>query len=496
MTVQNLGPVKKAAIRIAPLTVLIGPGNTGKSYTAAAVHSLVRAVGRERRFLESSGTASFNAQQGPASLRTLDACKKSVDKGLGAMIDDLNASGTARMPPRMSNAIARHCLTSVLADGLTSEISRNIPPGPQGLVRLGCKSMQIDVVNGSHASALRWGKAASVSIRDVSPIVQTLVEVEGAGADHLLAEMPRDPADPIVYKMSNWMANNHLRRHLPQVCYVPITRKIFSGMPETSHYLPASRSEILYTYRTVSARAIRSLLGTAGENSRARPMPGTITDLVVSLVEMTGEKGALFALGAEMEQSILRGRIGMRKASQIAAPEIMFRYKGSIVPIQSASSSVSELAPLILYLKHAAQPSELLVIEEPEAHLHPASQALLAKFIVRMVRAGLYVFVTTHSEILLEEFSKCLEAGPLSDDSKRSIFGDPLAYLLPGEVAPYSFSTDDRGWSTAREIQHSGDDGIDEGEFIKVYEALHDEAVKMEDIKSSIIGDGWDDSEA
>lgn len=493
MTLRNLGPVREAAIRIAPLTVFIGPGNTGKSYAATAVHSLIRAVGREKRFLSAGTTAGFNARPGPASMRTLAACKKSIDGGLGAVLDAFNADKSASMPARMSDTIARHCLTSMLTDGLTSEIARNMPSGPQGLVRFGCKSMQIGIANGSHASVLRWGKTTGVSIRGISPIVQTLVEDEGAGSDHLLAQMPQDPADPIVYKMSNWMADNQLRRHLPRACYVPIMRKIFFGMPEASHYLPASRSGILNAYRTVLDGAIRSLSGAAGEISHTRSMPGTIVDFMADLVKMTGKKGALFDLGAEMERSILRGRIDLRKASEIAAPEIIFRYKGRDVPFQSASSSVSELAPLILYLKHAVQPSDLVVIEEPEAHLHPASQAILAKLMVKMVRAGLYVLTTTHSEILLEEFSKCLEAGQLSDDSKRTIFGDPLVYLLPGEVAPYSFSMDRRGWSTAREIQHSGDDGIDEGEFIKVYEALHDEAAKMEDIKSSIIGDGWDD---
>lgn len=496
MTLRNLGPVREAAIRIAPLTVFIGPGNTGKSYAATAVHSLIRAVGREKRLLSAGTAAGFDARPGPASIRTLAACKKSIDAGLGAVLDAFNADKSASVPARMSDAIARHCLTSILADGLTSEITRNMPSGPQGLVRFGCKSMQIDVANGSHASVLKWGKTTDVSIRAISPIVQTLVEDEGAGVDPLLARMPRDPEDPIEYTMSNWMANNQLRRHLPQVCYVPITRKIFSGMAEASYYLPASRSGILNAYRTVLDGAIRSLSGAAGDHTGTGSMPGTTVDFLADLVKMTEEKGALFALGEEMEQSILRGRIGMRKASKIAAPEIVFKYRGSSVPIQSASSSVSELAPLILYLKHAVQPSDLLVIEEPEAHLHPASQALLAKFIVRMVRAGLYVLATTHSEILLEEFSKCLEAGQLSDDSKRTIFGDPLAYLLPGEVAPYSFSMDDRGWSTAREIQHSGDDGIDEGEFIRVHEELHDEAARMEDIKSSIIGDAWDDSKA
>lgn len=227
MTLRNLGPVREAAIRIAPLTVFIGPGNTGKSYAATAVHSLIRAVGRETRFLSARMTAGFNAGPGPASMRTLDACKKSIDGGLGAVLDAFNADKSACMPVRMSDTIARHCLTSMLTDGLTSEITRNMPSGPQGLVRFGCKSMQIGVANGSHASVLRWGKTTGVSIRGISPIVQTLVEDEGAGADHLLARMPRDPGGPIEYTMSNWMANNQLRRHLLQACYVPIMRKIF-----------------------------------------------------------------------------------------------------------------------------------------------------------------------------------------------------------------------------------------------------------------------------
>ena len=373
-------------------------------------------------------------------------------------------------------------------------MARNIPTGPPGLVRFGCKSLQIAISNGAQASMLRWTAAPapqpSVAIRDVSPIDMMLVEDEGDGADHLLGQMPRDPADPIVYKTSSWMANNRLRRHLPQVCYAPIARRIFSGVPDASHYLPASRSGILNAHKAASGGAIRSLSSASGGGSRARLVPGTVADFMADLVEMTGGKGALFDLGSEMEVSLLRGRIDLRVATKIPAPEITFRYRGRDVPSQSASSSVSELAPLILYLKHAVQPSELLVIEEPEAHLHPASQALLAKFIVRMIRAGLHVLATTHSETMLEEFSKCLEAGRLLDSSRGDILGDPMAYLRQGEIAPYAFAVDGKGWSTAREMPHSEDNGIDEDEFIRVQEALHDEAVKIEGAKEAAERDG------
>ena len=485
ITVQNLGPIREAALRIAPLTVLVGPGNTGKSYAATAVHSLVRAVNREKRL--ATAAPDLNVRYGPASRRTLAACKKSIDGGLGAVLDALDAGGSARMPPRMSGAIARHCLTRILADGLTLEMARNMPAAPQGLARFGCRSLQIGVSNGAHASVLRWGASAppSAVIREMSPIAQTLVEDEGEGGGRLLGVMPRAPGDPIVYRMSSWMAHNRLRRQLPQACYAPIARKIFPGMPDASHYLPASRAGVLNAYGAASAGAIRPPPGASGGGPRARSVPGTVADFAADLVEMTGGKGALFGLGAEMEESLLRGRIGLRKAPKTAAPEITFRYRGRDVPLRSASSSVSELAPLILCLKHAARPSELLVIEEPEAHLHPASQAMLAKFIVRMVRAGLHVLVTTHSEILLEEFGKCLEAGGLSDSSRSGILGDSMAYLRQGEIAPYAFAMDGRGWGTARELPHSEDDGIDEDEFVRIQEALHDEAVKIEGARAA-----------
>ena len=40
------------------------------------------------------------------------------------------------------------------------------------------------------------------------------------------------------------------------------------------------------------------------------------------------------------------------------------------LPLMQASSMVSELAPVVLYLRHVVRRGDLLIIEEPESHLH------------------------------------------------------------------------------------------------------------------------------
>ena len=48
-------------------------------------------------------------------------------------------------------------------------------------------------------------------------------------------------------------------------------------------------------------------------------------------------------------------------------------------PFNRTSSMVSELAPFILFLKHIVGPEDLVILEEPESHLHPAIQSQMAQ---------------------------------------------------------------------------------------------------------------------
>ncbi len=75
------------------------------------------------------------------------------------------------------------------------------------------------------------------------------------------------------------------------------------------------------------------------------------------------------------------------------------------VPLHLASSSARGLSDLYFFLRHVAKPNHLLIIDEPESHLDTANQIRLARLLARLVRAGLKVLVTTHSDYLIKEIN-------------------------------------------------------------------------------------------
>ena len=47
LTVTNFGPIAEAKVELRPLTVFVGPSNTGKSYMAALIYALHRLFWRQ-----------------------------------------------------------------------------------------------------------------------------------------------------------------------------------------------------------------------------------------------------------------------------------------------------------------------------------------------------------------------------------------------------------------------------------------------------------------
>jgi predicted ATPase len=70
-----------------------------------------------------------------------------------------------------------------------------------------------------------------------------------------------------------------------------------------------------------------------------------------------------------------------------------------------SSSAIRALLDINFYLKCAAEKGDILVIDEPELNLHPTNQRAFARLIARLVNCGIKVFVTTHSDYIIQELN-------------------------------------------------------------------------------------------
>jgi predicted ATPase len=148
---------------------------------------------------------------------------------------------------------------------------------------------------------------------------------------------------------------------------------------------------------------------------------------------------------------------------------------------------VAELAPLDILLRRRLRPGDFLIIDEPEAHLHPENQRRIARVIVRLVRVGVRVVCTTHSSTFLHQISNHLLASAASADARMSLGFDKNDVIVSDEVGVYLFGKSKAG-TRVRSVPIEPGFGISEDEFVRVAEEIGDESYTLASAVGAAIG--------
>ena len=229
-------------------------------------------------------------------------------------------------------------------------------------------------------------------------------------------------------------------------------------------------------HKAISAGLVRSAPSAGLRKLEIPSLSGVVADFIQNLLTLPSQKKHMADIAVDMESKLVGGKISATYGPDKFVSNIKY---GKDLTLQAASSAVSELAPLILYVKHVLSAGNVLILEEPETHLHPANQRLLAMFLARLVRRGLNIIVTTHSPFVLEQLSHLVQASALSPDMRAKDIGSKDVYLRTEEVATYVFKHGPQG-SGISPILTSERDGISQEEFIKVDDAMYDELMDIE----------------
>ena len=84
---------------------------------------------------------------------------------------------------------------------------------------------------------------------------------------------------------------------------------------------------------------------------------------------------------------------------------------------------VSQILPIIV-LCLVSKPGELILLEQPELHLHPALQQKLADFFLEVTRSGRQIIVETHSEYLVTRLRLRTVQDPETSKQYQIVFAE------------------------------------------------------------------------
>ena len=455
LRVSNLGPIAEAKIDLRPLTVFVGPSNTGKSYLAILIYALHRffsdSFGRQRFGPMSRGFPSFYREHG----KWVEGLSDDDVRKLLAWIDTerKNPADDSRVQLPDFVALWVQLVLRSLEDfsSISEEMGRSFGIEDAGqLIRHGSRSGAQVVLRRHLAGTSDRFIPFEYELTLKSTKSESVVSIPDARPLYL--ERDNFPYDSFASETRDALksGNDNDKREITIEFIRSIVSSTVGPLRSAAHYLPADRTGVMHAHRVVVASLIqRASRGGLRRDTTLPALSGVLADFLEQLVALGGlpgrrRRGRGENLAERLEKYILKGAI-RKDNSATGYPIFSYRPAGwkQDLPLMNSSSMVSELAPVVLYLRHVVQPGDVLIIEEPESHLHPAMQVEFIRQLAAIVRSGVRVMLTTHSEWVLDELANLVHLSELPKAQRKGIAGADFA-LSRDEVGAWRFEPKQR----------------------------------------------------
>jgi predicted ATPase len=480
LTAKDFGPINHCEITLRPLTLFIGPNNSGKSYLATLIHSLFEAI---------APTAAQNNPRGgffPSvnfNIRAL--LNKFPDQR--KLLGELETKQEIELSPELVDSILSELFATIYEKRLTDELMRSFACRLRDLVKIGTSAFSLGIRFASYeATVAPKGSRLRTTEYSRQGVRVRVRYAPSADARHIDVHRDADANLLTVSLGRGWFERGGGPKGAQPFFVLDLVAdflalEILRPVTRPCYYLPAARSGILQAHKALAASIVRKSPYAGIEALEIPKMSGVVSDFISSVITLPNERGPFYTLALQLEKDLIRGQILARTSEKQAYPEITYRFRNTEIPLSRSSSTVSELAPLLLYLKYGISPRGVLIIEEPEAHLHPENQRVLARYLVRLIRRNVTILLTTHSEYLLNQLNAFLLLSKLAPEKRQQVAPyESEDFVRTDELAVYVFKNDQTtGGSAVTEVKVSEDDGIPDQEFLRIHEALYSEAVKL-----------------
>jgi len=141
-------------------------------------------------------------------------------------------------------------------------------------------------------------------------------------------------------------------------------------------------------------------------------LPSTKMSLLINLASINQIESSEIYQNIE---EVIKGRVYYDDTNK----DILFIKKGLKEPLlmDSTSSGIKMFGFFqILLLNESIQNGTILILDEPEVHLHPKWQLKMAEIIVELVKKGVYIVVNSHSPYMIEALQRYSELSKVNSD--------------------------------------------------------------------------------
>lgn len=356
--IKNIGKLGDANIRIGDLTVFAGPNNTGKSFVSKLLYSLFNAINIDpvKDYIDNL------MKPVRILLRKLIQRIQIADDSISLLFGEMNEEFK-----KLENLIKEYS-----AD-VHEDLDKII------LIELSLENLT------NMEKIMRWKIEQNLiqnfqvpKLSDLQDVESTSseVEIEDFGTFKIINEEP--------------LFSINLAQTYANLIYLesPFYWKLKNALENIRDYPSFRRLD---------------------DRERLIGVPEYFYDLARALkFQYTGDMAFSNVYERLISKDVIGGKIGFSETG-----DLLFREKGRQFPMSLTATGVANLGILALLIERkVVDKGTFLFIDEPEAHLHPAWQVIMAEALFNIAKQGAKVVIATHSPDILQTLKALVKKNP------------------------------------------------------------------------------------
>ncbi len=401
ISMSNLGPIKEAEIELRPLTIFIGPNNTGKTwaaYSVAAAFELIENFLKERPKTDVLGYYE-------EFLRNLKKKENHFEIDVKNILEKMN------FEEYISKSITSYFSKYMLIDSKSMKNTRYNIEGLNSKIR---------------ESFFRKRETIELRIDGLEledRIKKTYPTIEKSG-------------NSFLYKIRG-LKN---KKEVSGWFYTIMIFELYKSIYDDILVFPSERTSLSYISDLFAYNALENI-DKEEEMFRAQKPIRDYVRLVGKLKNFEVIRKNTKKAVDIIEKEILYGKIGVEKRD--FGDEIEYYFKDGDLGIHATSSLVKSLSILDLYIKNYGYENKLFIIDETTMNLHPEAQVKFIELISILVNNGAHFILTAHTPYVVDHLINLMEASKSKNKNEiKDLFflKDKKAFISPNKVAVYEFT--------------------------------------------------------